>query len=136
MMEKTLIRLLKNKRRTYRLAMVFSVLTCLLLFWINGAVGIIGSVRQSINLLFFLIPIIFLGGGLLVKFRARPFANILIFIAIYQLLIPIIGLVFWSKDTLTWSPSVLGVFFLCLFFTISFCVCAFLFKFSERIEKL
>lgn len=56
---------------TYRLAVGCLLATTFLLLWVNGAVGIIGSENNNINLLYFGVLAIGLIGGTATKLTAR-----------------------------------------------------------------
>lgn len=52
----------QSKKVAYRIASIIAVVAVLLLFWINGAVGIIGNSRNDANILYIgVIAIAFLG---------------------------------------------------------------------------
>lgn len=118
----------KSEKIVYRIAFGVGLLGAFLLFWVNGAVGIIGSENQPANLLYGLVFIVGLVGSLIARFKPNGMSNTLFAAAITQMLVPVIALLIWPPPTTSWSPSVFGVFFLSSFFAMLFIVSAFLFK--------
>lgn len=59
----------------YRAGAGIALLTGFLLIWINGAVGIIGSENDPVNLLFLGVGAIALGGSAIARFRAAGMAR-------------------------------------------------------------
>ncbi len=62
---------------SYRLGVLVTLATAILLFWINGAVGVIGSEDNPQNLWFGLVLATVLFGSILVRFRAGGMALVL-----------------------------------------------------------
>tara|TARA_R110000868_G_scaffold383578_8_gene650703 strand:+ start:15357 stop:15926 length:570 start_codon:yes stop_codon:yes gene_type:complete len=65
-------RLSDNSR--YRLALGIGLFTALFLVWANGAVGIIGSEDNPINLLYFGVLLILVFGALISQFKSKGLA--------------------------------------------------------------
>lgn len=61
----------------YRLGVLVTLATAILLFWINGAVGVIGSEDNPQNLWFGLVLATILFGSILVRFRAGGMSLVL-----------------------------------------------------------
>lgn len=61
----------KSVKTTYRYAVGLALFSALLLVWVNGAVGIIGSENNSINLWYFGILGIGIIGALLSRFKSQ-----------------------------------------------------------------
>jgi hypothetical protein len=61
----------------YRLGVLVTLATSILLFWINGAVGVIGSEDNPQNLWFGLVLATVLFGSILVRFRAAGMSAVL-----------------------------------------------------------
>jgi hypothetical protein len=118
----------KSNQKTYRIAFGVAIAAIFLLFWINGAVGIIGNEGQPANMLYSLVIGVVLIGALLARFKARGMAITLITAAAVQMLVPVIALVIWPPGVASWSPGVLGVFILTAFFAFLLTVSALLFK--------
>lgn len=118
----------KSNQKTYRIAFGVAIAAIFLLFWINGAVGIIGNEGQPANLLYGLVIGVVLIGALLARFKARGMAKTLFTAAAVQMLVPVIAFFIWPPGVASWSPGVLGVFILTAFFAFLFTVSALLFK--------
>lgn len=112
----------------YKLAAGSALAAVFFLIWINGAVGIIGSENNPLNLLYFgVIGIAFLG-ALIARFRPRGMARALFAAAIAQAIIPVIALVANAQVIFTEAPGVVGVFALNSCFVILFVGSALLFR--------
>ena len=65
----------KTRSRAYAAAAIVAAGTAFLLFLVNGAVGFIGSEDNPVNLLFFGVLTLALGGAIVVRFRAEGMAR-------------------------------------------------------------
>ena len=119
---------LKSKKTTYRMAFIIGLLGAFLLFWVNGAVGLIGSENQDANLLYGAVFIVGLFGSLISRFKANGMSITLLVVAIVQMMVPITALFIWPPSEISWAPSVIGVFLLSGFFAFLFYVSSLLFK--------
>ncbi|MBU1202865.1 hypothetical protein KKH39_02390 [Patescibacteria group bacterium] len=115
----------RSDKYEYKAAIGIGLLGGFLLFWVNGAVGIIGSEDESINLLYFFVLLIGLIGSFVVRLKARGMIYILLSMAVLQMLVPVIALIGKQLD---FDPSVLGVFALNVFFATIFVLSALLFR--------
>ncbi len=112
----------------YKLAAGAALAAVFFLIWINGAVGIIGSETNPLNLMYFgVIGIAFLG-ALIARFRPQGMARALFAAAIAQAIIPVIALVGNPQVISTEAPGVVGVFALNSCFVILFVGSALLFR--------
>ena len=118
----------KSQKTVYRVAFVIGFLGAFLLFWVNGAVGIIGSEGQSANLLYGAVFMVGLVGSLVSRFQPKGMARTLFVAAIVQMMIPAIALFIWPPPETSWLPSIFGVFVLSGFFAILFILSALLFR--------
>ncbi|MBT8237575.1 MAG: hypothetical protein KJN65_02930 [Croceitalea sp.] len=118
----------KSKKTTYRMAFFIGLLGAFLLFWVNGAVGLIGSENQDANLLYAAVFIVGLVGSLIARFKARGMSTTLFIAACVQMLVPITALLIWPPSEISWAPSVFGVFLLSGFFAFLFYISGMLFK--------
>jgi hypothetical protein len=82
----------KRGSMPYRTASGIALLASFLLLWINGAVGMIGSEYDPINLLFAGVLAVGLGGAVLARFRPRGMAKAMLATAIAQILAGTAGL--------------------------------------------
>ena len=117
----------KSEKRFYRIASAIGLAGAFLLFWVNAAVGIIGSESQDVNLLFAAVLLIGLTGAVFSGLKPLGMRNTLYAMAAAQMLIPVIGLMIWPPSEISWSPGIPGVFVLSGFFALLFTVSGLLF---------
>ena len=109
----------RARSRAYRGAMLVAVLGAFLLFWVNGAVGIIGNESNDANLMFLAVIAVAVMGSLIVRFRAKGMAMTLYATAIAQALVAIIAVTLglgsegpiWPRDILVLT-AVFSLFWL------------------------
>lgn len=118
----------KSDKKLFRAGVGVALLGAFLLFWVNGAVGIIGNEGHPANLLFGAVFVVGLVGALVSKFRSKGMSNTMFIAAAVQMLVPLVALVIWSPNDTSWSPGVLGVFLLTGFFAVLFLVSGMLFR--------
>lgn len=118
----------RSSKTVYRAAFGAGLLGAFLLFWVNGAVGIIGGENQPANLLYGAVFVVGLIGSLIARFKPRGMARTLFTAAGIQVLVPVAAFFIWPPPTTSWSPSVFGVFALSVFFAILFLLSAILFQ--------
>lgn len=120
----------RSQMSVYRVAFGIGLGTAFLLFWVNGAVGIIGSEDNPANLLYGAVFVVGLLGSLMARFKPRGMARTLFAAAFAQMLVPVIALIVWKPD---FDPGVLQVFGLNAAFATLFVVSALLFwRVGER----
>ena len=112
----------------YRTAFGVGLLGAFLLFWVNGAVGIIGNEGQPANLLYGAVFVVGLIGALIARFKAKGMAITLFVVAGVQLLVPVLAYIIWPPPVTSWSPSIIGVFLLSAFFALLFLISGLLFR--------
>lgn len=118
---------LRSPKKTYRVAAGIGLIAVFLLFWINGAVGIIGSENQPANLLYAAVFIVGLGGAFLSRLQARGMARVMWVMAVVQLITPLLAWLIWPQ--LSWGGAgVVGVLLLNMFFVLLFAVAGWLFE--------
>jgi hypothetical protein len=105
------------EHKSYKQGVWLLLFGCLLLFWINGAVGIIGSENNDANIMYICVP----GLGFIVAslggYGPEPMKRALLTMAGVQFLIAIIALLFsLGTDGNSWPKDVIGatVFFVFL----------------------
>ncbi|NNF33787.1 MAG: hypothetical protein HKN68_06745 [Saprospiraceae bacterium] len=118
----------KSQKTNYKIAFGVGLLGAFLLFWVNGAVGIIGNEGQSANLLFGAVFLVGFIGALISRFKAKGMAKTLFVVAAVQMLVPVSALIIWPPPDTSWSPGIFGVFWMCAFFAMLFMVSGFLFN--------
>lgn len=113
----------------YRAAVGVALAAALLLIWINGAVGIIGSENNPANLLYGGVLAVVLIGTILARLKPRLMARTVFATALAQSLVPVIALIIWTPlVTAGEGPGIFGVFVLNSFFVLMWVVSALLFR--------
>lgn len=115
----------------YRAAVGVALAAALLLVWINGAVGIIGSEDNPANLLYGGVLAIGFIGAIVALLEPRGMARALFATALAQALVPVIAFIIW-KPSFAEAPGILGVFVLNAFFAMLFVGSALLFRRAAR----
>src|SRR3989344_6650241 len=75
---------LKTRSNTYRFAFGVGLAGVLLLGWVSGAVGIIGSENKPVNLMYWAVPAVLLIGSLIAHLKPRGMAQTLFAAALVQ----------------------------------------------------
>lgn len=111
--------------RAYRLAAGLGMATGVILLWINGAVGLIGSEDNPANLMYAGVLAVGLIGAAMARLRPLGMARALFVTASAQFLVPVVAVVVWRPD---FSPGVVQVFGLNFCFVLLFAGSALLFQ--------
>lgn len=109
----------------YRGGTALGLCTGLFIFWINGAVGIIGSEDNPINLLFGVVLLLGVIGAVFARLEAPGMARTMFLVASAQFLVPVIAFVIGRPDL---SPGVVQIFALNFVFVLLFTGSALLFR--------
>ena len=100
---------LRRCTRAYRAAFSVGFAGVLLLGWVSGAVGIIGSENNPANVMYWTVPAVLLIGSLISRFKPRGMAHTLFATAFIQLLVPVVALII--APGVSWgNAGVIGVF--------------------------
>jgi hypothetical protein len=118
----------RSEKAVYRGALGVGLAGAFLLFWVNGAVGIIGNEGQPANLMYGAVFAVGFIGSLMARFKPRGMARTLFAAALTQMLVPVIALLIWPPPAISWAPGVFGVFALSAFFAMLFVGSALLFR--------
>ena len=123
---------LKTRSNAYRFAFGVGLAGVLLLGWVSGAVGIIGSENQPVNLMYWAVPAVLLIGSLYIA-RLKPsgMARTLFVTALVQMSVPVIALII-SPEVSWGNVGVIGVFVVNSIFVVLFAISALLFRRAER----
>ncbi len=119
---------LKTRPRAYRIAFRVGLTGILLLGWVSGAVGIIGSEDTPANLMYWAVPAVLLIGSLISRFKPRGMARTLFIAALVQISVPVVALFIWPAQASWGEAGVLGVFVLNSIFALLFVGSALLFR--------
>lgn len=118
-----------SAHRAYRVAVGIAVVTGLLLIWINGAVGLIGSEDNPANLMYGgVLAIAAIGAGI-ARLKPAGMAWAMGVTALAQFLVPVVAVLIWRPD---FSPGVVQVFGLNFFFVLLFAGSGLLFRHAAQ----
>lgn len=101
---------LKKRNSAYRFAFSVGLAGVLLLGWVSGAVGIIGSENNPANLMYWAVFAVGLIGSLLSRFKPRGMERTLFAAALVQMSVPVIALFIWPAQGSWGEAGVIGVF--------------------------
>ena len=118
---------LKTRSNAYRFAFGVGLAGVILLGWVSGAVGIIGSENQPVNLMYWSVPAVLLIGSLISRFKPRGMAYTLFATALVQVIIPVVALII-SPEVSWGNVGVIGVFVVNSIFATLLVVSALLFR--------
>lgn len=114
----------------YRAAVGIAVLAALLLTWVTGAVGIIGTEEDAANLLFAAVLAIVVVGSIAARLRPRAMMRVLVATAIAQAVIGVVAIAGrLGDDDPAWPADVIG---LTALFTGLWLIAAVLFRHAAR----
>jgi hypothetical protein len=119
---------LQTHSSAYRLAFGVGLAGALLLGWVNGAVGIIGSEDNPANLMYGAVFAVGLIGSLFSRFKPRGMARTLFAAALVQVLVPAIAFFIWPAQASWGEAGVIGVFIINFIFAMLFVISALLFR--------
>lgn len=99
----------KSDRLAWRLGAGIAVLACVLLFWVTGAVGIVGSENEPINMAYLGVIGVVATGAVLSRFRAVGLSRTLMLAAAGQVGIAVYALAMRiGVDSAAWPRDVIG----------------------------
>lgn len=115
---------------SYRIGAGLAVLASVLLVWINGAVGIIGSEDNPANLVYLAVIAAVFIGAVATRFRAEGLARVMICAAVLQVLIGAVAVMRgWGEGAENWPRPVIV---LSIMFALTWLASASLFHRAER----
>ena len=120
----------------YKLGVAIALAAVFLLIWINGAVGIIGSENNPMNLMYGGVAGIAVIGSLIARLKPDGVARALVSAAIAQAIIPVIALLVEPQVMLAQPPGIIGIFALNFFFVALFAVSALLFRRARAVRLM
>lgn len=116
----------KAQDMVYRFAVGFALFTGLLLIWVNGAVGIIGSENNAFNLIYFAVIGVGILGALLARLKSAGMMFTLIAMAATQAVIAVIAL--FTGMAKVPESSIVEIIGVNAFFIFLFMISALLFR--------
>ncbi len=118
---------------SYRIGAGLAVLASVLLIWINGAVGIIGSEDHPANLLYLGVVLAAFVGGVVSRFLADGLSLSMIIAAVIQVVIGVVAVLRgWGEGSENWPQPVIV---LSLVFGLIWLASAALFRRAGRIQS-
>ncbi len=106
----------RSEKTVYRVALGVGLVAAFLLFWVNGAVGIIGSGDNPANWMYGAVFAVGLIGSLISRGKSRGMARTLFAAALVQMLVPVVALLIWPTQASWGEVGVVGVFVVnCIF---------------------
>ena len=120
-------------RNPYRFAVGVALVTALILLWVNGAVGVIGSENNDANLMYFGVLAVGIIGAVIARFQPRGMALALFATALAQALVTLVALIARLGYPASGPLEILGLngFFIALWV-----VSAWLFRRAAREQTL
>ena len=109
---------IKVSNTVYRSAVGLTLAAAFILFWVNGAVGIIGNEENPVNLMYVGVLAIGIIGSIVARFQPHGMARALFATALAQALVAVIALIAGKHQTSVSSVSeilILNGFFVALF---------------------
>ncbi|MDB5244493.1 MAG: hypothetical protein JWN18_363 [Parcubacteria group bacterium] len=123
----------QSSSASYRIGAGIAVVTGLLLIWINGAVGIIGSEDNPANLLYGAVFVVGFFDTIVSRLEPWGMSRTLIATAVVQALVPVTAFLIWKPD---FSAGVVQMFVLNAFFVLLWVIAALFFRHAAANEKL
>ena len=121
---------MKTENINYKTALVLAIATALILFWVIGAVGVLGADGDPADLMYIGVLAVGVTGAIIVRFQPMGMARAMIATALAQTLVTVIALIIGKQD----APymSVFEIVSLNGFFVTLFLGSALLFQKSAR----
>jgi hypothetical protein len=104
----------KPSKSAYKYAVGLSLSGAFLLFWVNGAVGIIGDASNDANMMYYVVLSIGAIGGVIARFQPRGMALVMFTVALAQVLAAVTALIARSGSegpAWPWDVLILTGFF-------------------------
>ena len=120
-----------SRSMVYRIAAGTGIMGAILLFWVNAAVGIIGSENQSVNLWFYMVYIVGFVGAWRSRLSPSGMSATLIVMSAVPLIVTTTTWIMVPEPSMSWSPGVAGVYLMSLFFTSIFLGSGLLFRYAS-----
>jgi hypothetical protein len=118
-----------SARNAYRSAVGVALAAAFLIFWLNGAVGIIGTEDNPANLMFGGVLAVGIIGAIIARFRPHGMARAMVATALAQALVAVIVLIGGLTSPLSGPVEILA---LIGFFVALFVGSALLFRYAAR----
>ena len=89
---------MKTENTNYKTALVLAIATALILFWVIGAVGVLGADGDPADLMYIGVLAVGVTGAIIVRFQPMGMARAMITMAFAQALVTVIALIIRKQD--------------------------------------
>lgn len=89
---------MKTENTNYKTALVLAVAIALILFWVIGAVGVLGADGDPADLMYIGVLAVGVTGAIIVRFQPMGMARAMITMAFAQALVTVIALIIGKQD--------------------------------------
>ena len=89
---------MKTENINYKTALVLAIATVLILFWVIGAVGVLGADGDPADLMYIGVLAVGVTGAIIVRFQPMGMARAMIATALAQTLVTVIALIIGKQD--------------------------------------
>ena len=89
---------MKTENTNYKTALVLAIATALILFWVIGAVGVLGADGDPADLMYIGVLAVGVTGAIIVRFQPMGMARAMIATALAQTLVTVIALIIGKQD--------------------------------------
>ena len=89
---------MKTENANYKTALVLAIATVLILFWVIGAVGVLGADGDPADLMYIGVLAVGVTGAIIVRFQPMGMARAMITMAFAQALVAVIALIIGKQD--------------------------------------
>ena len=83
---------------SYKAAVALAVVTVVILFWVIGAVGVLGADGDPADLMYIGVLAVGITGAIIVRFQPMGMARAMIVMALAQALVTVIALIIGKQD--------------------------------------
>ena len=89
---------MKTENANHKTALVLAIATVLILFWVIGAVGVLGADGDPADLMYIGVLAVGVTGAIIVRFQPMGMARAMIATALAQTLVTVIALIIGKQD--------------------------------------
>ena len=89
---------MKTENANHKTALVLAIATALILFWVIGAVGVLGADGDPADLMYIGVLAVGVTGAIIVRFQPMGMARAMIATALAQTLVTVIALIIGKQD--------------------------------------
>ena len=90
--------MMQTGNTSYKAAVALAVVTVVILFWVIGAVGVLGADGDPADLMYIGVLAVGITGAIIVRFQPMGMARAMIAMALAQALVTVIALIIGKQD--------------------------------------